>query len=177
MAARLQYRHVQLMRTFSRLYHGRLKPSKSSVPVALASHRDEQVTEIIDVRTPDEFELDHIPGAVNLPVLSNQDRETVGTLYSKDKFSARKLGASIICSNISHHLQHYFDSKPPDYSPLVYCWRGGQRSYSIALVLAQVGFRTFVLEGGYKEYRARTREELKTVPNKFQYKVISGKEF
>lgn len=163
-----------VIRTFSRCYQGRLKPSKSSFPVSLSNHLDGRVTEIIDVRTPNEYEEDHVAGSVNLPILSNEDRVTVGKLYSKDKFSARKLGASIICANISHHLQHYFSSKSDGYSPLVYCWRGGQRSYSLSLVLAQIGYRTFVLDGGYKNYRSNVRETLKTEPEKFQYKVISG---
>lgn len=174
MASRFQHKEVVFLKMFLRCYHGRLPPSKTSIPRTLQGHRDDQVTEVIDVRTPDEFKEDHIPGAINLPVLSNEDRITVGTLYSKDKFAARKLGASIICSNISHHLQNYFYSKSQNYSPLVYCWRGGQRSYSLAIVLTQVGFPTSVLDGGYKGYRSKVREDLKTVPNKFQYKVISG---
>jgi tRNA 2-selenouridine synthase len=131
--------------------------------------------EIIDVRTPAEFEEDHIPGAINLPVLSNDERVTVGTLYSKNQFAARKAGAAIISRNIASHIDSYFQSKSTEYSPLVYCWRGGQRSYSMALVLAQIGFQTFVLDKGYKMYRNTVREELKSLPEDFQYCVISGK--
>lgn len=163
-----------VIKTVSRCYYGRLKPSKSSVPETLSSHLDCRVTEIIDVRTPKEYEEDHIPGSVNLPILTNEERVRVGTLYSTDKFTARKLSAAIISANISHHLQNYFISKTESYSPLLYCWRGGQRSYSLSLVLAQVGFRTFVLDDGYKKYRENVREKLKTEPDRFQYKVISG---
>ena len=170
----IRCREQMLLRTFSRCYHGRLKPLKSSTPKVVSSHIDERVTEIIDVRTPNEYEDDSIPGSVNLPVLSNEERVTVGTLYSRDKFAARKLGASLICANISRHIESYFQSKDENYSPLVYCWRGGQRSHSVSLVLSQIGFKTFVLDGGYKEYRTRMRESLNTTPDQFQYKVISG---
>lgn len=150
------------------------KPSKSSVPEVLSTHRDKRVSEIIDVRTPAEFEEDHIPGSINLPVLSNIERVTVGTLYSKSPFEARKTGAATISRNIANHIDSYFQCKPPEYSPLVYCWRGGQRSYSLALVLAQIGFQTFVLDKGYKQYRNTVKDELKILPEKFQYRVISG---
>ena len=165
---------LQVAQTFLRKYHGRLKPSKSSVPEIISTHIDSRVTEIIDVRTPDEYDKDHIPGSINLPVLNNEERHEVGCLYSKCPFEARKLGASLISKNISGHLTGHFYSKSEDYSPLVYCWRGGQRSYSLGLVLAQIGFQTFCLENGYKQYRTHVRETLDTLPKRFQFKVISG---
>ncbi|WAR22973.1 SELU-like protein [Mya arenaria] len=163
-----------VLKTFLRCYHGRLQPSKSSRPEVIASHKDNRVTEIVDVRTPEEYEEDHIPGSVNLPVLTSLEREEVGLLYSTNRFQARKLGASFISKNISEHIRSFFYSKPDDYSPLVYCWRGGQRSYSLALVLAQIGFDTFTLENGYKQYRQHVRDTVRQIPEDFSYKVISG---
>lgn len=164
---------ISMLKAFLRHYH-RKKPSIQSVPEIISNYRHEQITDIIDVRTPDEFHEDHIPGAVNLPVLSNEERVIVGTEYSKNPFEARKLGASLISKNISEHLKNYFYQKSQDYSPLVYCWRGGQRSYSLGFVLAQINFQTYTLDGGYKRYREMVREELKSLPFKFQYRVISG---
>lgn len=88
-------------------------------------------SEIIDVRSPAEFAEDCIPGAINLPVLSNLERAEVGTIYKQSPFAARKKGAALVTNNLSQHLIDHFESKDKNYHPLVYCWRGGQRSNSM----------------------------------------------
>jgi tRNA 2-selenouridine synthase len=116
---------------------------------------------IIDVRSPAEFAEDHVPGAVNLPVLDNEERATVGTIYVQEsRFLARRVGAAIVARNISRHLETALADKAADFKPLIYCWRGGQRSNSMATVLAQVGWRTIVLTGGYKTYRRWAQKRL-----------------
>ena len=77
---------------------------------------------ILDVRTPAEFKEDRVPGAVNIPVLSDEERVVIGTEYSRNKFEARRHGAALISRNISDHLLHHFADKPPSYRPLIYCW-------------------------------------------------------
>lgn len=110
--------------------------------------------EIIDVRTPAEFALDHLPGAVNLPVLSNNERAVVGTIYVQEsRLKARRVGAALVARNIATHLEGPLKDKPGSYAPLVYCWRGGQRSLAMATVLEQVGWRPTCLAGGYKTWR------------------------
>ncbi|KAL4236955.1 hypothetical protein ACF0H5_005341 [Mactra antiquata] len=146
-------------------------PSKDKLPEKISCFRDDRVTQIIDVRTPAEFVEDHIPGAINLPVLNNDEGAIVGETYSRNHFQARKTGAAIISRHIAEHIDEYKDS---EFSPLIYCWRGGQRSHSMALVLAQIGFMSCVLEGGYKCYRHTVVEELNSLPQKFEFKVISG---
>ncbi|WP_299410006.1 tRNA 2-selenouridine(34) synthase MnmH [Acaryochloris sp. IP29b_bin.148] len=132
-------------------------------------------SEIIDVRSPAEYVEDHLPGAINLPVLSNQERAEVGTIYKQvSAFVARKRGAALVSHNLSYHLNHHFADKPKDYHPLIYCWRGGQRSHSMALVLTQVGWRTTLLGGGYKTYRTYVREQLAQVPYRFSYRILCG---
>lgn len=109
---------------------------------------------IIDVRSPAEFAEDHVPGAVNLPVLSNEERAAVGTVYVQEsRFKARRLGAAMIARNVARHLETVLADKDGAFQPLVYCWRGGQRSNAMAVILDQVGWRTAVLSGGYKTYR------------------------
>jgi len=131
--------------------------------------------EIIDVRTPLEFEEDHIPGAINCPVLSNEERITVGTLYKQvSPFEARKVGAALISRNIATHLETRFHDKPKSWKPLVYCWRGGQRSGAMSIIFAQVGWLTHKLEGGYKAYRRDVLEQFETLPQHFNYKVVCG---
>ncbi|MEM1293878.1 MAG: tRNA 2-selenouridine(34) synthase MnmH [Verrucomicrobiota bacterium] len=114
-----------------------------------------EFSEVIDVRSPSEFAEDHLPGAVNLPVLSNEERAKVGDLYhNQSKFAARRHGASLVSRNISEMLAGHLSEKPGDYHPLIYCWRGGQRSNSLATILAAIGWRVGLLEGGYKSYRS-----------------------
>lgn len=134
----------------------------------------ETYSEIIDVRSPSEFAEDCIPGAINLPVLDDAERALVGTIYKQSPFAARKKGAAIVAKNISQHLSDRFESKDKNYRPLVYCWRGGQRSNSMASVLSQVGWQVTVLEGGYKTYRAYVRQQLEYLPAKFTYKLLCG---
>lgn len=114
----------------------------------------DQFDMVIDVRSPGEFAEDHVPGAVNLPVLDDAERAVVGTTYVQEsRFLARRIGAALVARNVARHLDTALADKPPTFRPLVYCWRGGQRSNAMALILAQVGWRTMVLKGGYKTYR------------------------
>lgn len=131
--------------------------------------------EIIDVRTPAEFAEDHIPGAINCPVLSDEERITVGTLYKQvSPFEARKVGAALIAINIAHHLQTRFHAHPKSWRPLVYCWRGGQRSGAMSIILAQVGWAAHKLEGGYKTYRRDVLDQLETLPQNLKFRVVCG---
>ncbi len=117
--------------------------------------------EIIDVRSPAEYAQDHLPGAVNLPVLSDAERAEVGALYvQRSKFLARRVGAAYVSRNIADHLSGPLAGRQGDYRPMVYCWRGGQRSAAMATVLSQVGWRVGLLHGGYKTYR---REVIRTL--------------
>ena len=130
---------------------------------------------VIDVRSPAEFADDHIPGAVNLPVLTDEERARVGTIYKQvNPFEARKLGAALVSRNIARHLDEHFAGHPNTYHPLVYCWRGGQRSGSLALVLGQIGFRTTVLAGRYKTYRGEVMDGLREVAGRFTFRVLAG---
>ena len=111
-------------------------------------------SDIIDVRSPSEFAEDHIPGAMNLPVLSDTERAEVGTIYVRDsRFKARRLGAALVSANIARHLQTVLADKTSSYRPLLYCWRGGMRSNAMATVLSAIGWRVAVLERGYKAWR------------------------
>ncbi len=134
-----------------------------------------EYTEIIDARTPGEYAEDHIPGAINLPVLDDEERARVGTLHKQaSAFEAKKVGAALVSRHIADHLESYFASKPAGYKPLIYCWRGGNRSGSMAHVLQKVGFKAGQLDGGYKNYRRAVLAELDTLPAQFSFRVICG---
>ena len=128
----------------------------------------------MDVRSPSEYAEDHIPGAINCPVLDDAERVRVGTLYQQSPFEAKKIGAALIARNIAHHLEERWLDKPKTWRPLVYCWRGGQRSAAMTHILRQVGFAADRLDGGYKSYRQHVREQLLALPAKFSYRVLCG---
>jgi len=131
---------------------------------------------IIDVRTPAEFALDHLPGAINCPVLSNQERVIVGTLYKQvSPFAARQRGAQFISRNIAQHLEKQFEGKPKDWQPLIYCWRGGMRSGAMVHILRQVGWSAAQLHGGYQAFRRHVVIELEKRAPQFRYIVLCGK--
>lgn len=131
--------------------------------------------DIIDVRTPAEFAEDHIPGAINCPVLSDEERITVGTLYKQvSPFEARKVGAALVAKNIAEHLQTRFRAYPKSWRPLIYCWRGGQRSGAMCIILAQVGWAAHKLEGGYKAYRRDVLNKLDALPQGLALRMICG---
>ncbi|WP_291077748.1 tRNA 2-selenouridine(34) synthase MnmH [Hyphomonas sp.] len=109
---------------------------------------------IIDVRSPAEFEDDHMPGAINLPVLSNAERARVGTIYKQESpFRANRIGGALVARNIAHHLETALADQPKSWRPLVYCWRGGMRSNAMATILSSVGWPSGVVKGGYKTWR------------------------
>jgi tRNA 2-selenouridine synthase len=137
-------------------------------PAELARH-----PERIDVRTPAEFAEDHVPGALNCPVLTNDERTEVGTLHASSPFEARKLGAALISRNVAGIVER-FRGQPREWAPLVYCWRGGQRSRALAHVMNEIGWRAAQLEGGYRAYRRHVIAELERVPALFAYRVICG---
>ena len=131
---------------------------------------------IIDVRSPSEFEEDHIVGAINCPVLSDLEREKVGTIYKREStFKAKIIGSSLTARNIAKHIEERFLEYKGSWQPLVYCWRGGQRSKAFAIILSEVGWRTQQLEGGYKEYRNHVLEFMDTIGSKLKIILISGK--
>ena len=130
---------------------------------------------IVDVRSPSEFAEDHLPGAINCPVLDDEQRHRIGTLYKQvNAFEAKKVGAALVARNIGTQIEALFLDKPRDWKPLVYCWRGGNRSGAMAHILARIGWHAVQLDGGYKEFRRHVNAALTTLPARFRYRVICG---
>jgi tRNA 2-selenouridine synthase len=130
---------------------------------------------VIDVRSPAEYAEDHLPGASSCPVLDDEERVRVGTLYKRvSPFQARKLGAALVARNIARHLETAFSAMERDWRPLVYCWRGGKRSAAMAHVLREVGWHARTLEGGYRAYRRHVVERLAELPSTRTFRVIHG---
>src|SRR5258708_5435095 len=130
---------------------------------------------IIDARTPAEYALDHIPGAVSAPVLDDAQRAEVGTLYKQaSAFEAKKLGGALVAENVARHVAQLFSTKDKAWRPLVYCWRGGKRSGAMAHILREIGWPAETLEGGYRAYRRWVVEALATVPAEIDFIVVHG---
>jgi tRNA 2-selenouridine synthase len=130
---------------------------------------------VIDVRSPAEFAEDRLPGAVNMPVLDDAERAQVGTLYTQvSPFEARKVGAALVARRIAEHLEGVMRDKPRRWRPLVYCWRGGQRSGSFVTWLRMIGWDARQLEGGYQTWRRDVIARLAALPPTLHFQVITG---
>jgi tRNA 2-selenouridine synthase len=149
--------------------------SLQAIPADDAIARLAEFDAVIDARTESEYAEDRLPGAVNWPSLNDEERKIVGTLYKQvNPFEARKRGAALVAANISRHIERSVMDKPKGWRPLVYCWRGGQRSGALALVLGQIGFRVHVVEGGYKAFRGAVLAQLPALAASLHYRVVCG---
>lgn len=130
---------------------------------------------IIDVRSPGEFAQDHLPGAINLPVLEDAQRAVVGTEYVQgSKFRARRMGAAMVARNIADHLEGTLADRDGSFRPLVHCWRGGHRSGAMAAVMDQVGWTVTVLDGGYQTWRRAVAAALYDTPLAHRLVLLDG---
>jgi tRNA 2-selenouridine synthase len=130
---------------------------------------------IIDARTPAEFALDHIPGAINCPVLSDDERRIVGTLYKQQgAFEARRVGGGMVAANLARHLATTMADRPANWKPIVYCWRGGLRSGSMVQWLRLVGWDARQLGGGYKTFRRHVITTIETIAPRLDLRVLCG---
>jgi tRNA 2-selenouridine synthase len=141
----------------------------------LSRERLEGFDAIIDVRSPSEFAEDHLPGAINLPVLDDEERADIGTQYKQiSNFDARKHGAALVAKNIARHIDTVLEDRPASFRPLIYCWRGGMRSESMALVLSSIGWKVTVLKGGYRTWRRSVVEALEHSIAPFPLVLLDG---
>jgi tRNA 2-selenouridine synthase len=139
-----------------------------------AMARLDEYDAIIDVRSPSEFAEDHLPGAINLPVLDDEERAEVGTIYKQvNPFEAKKIGAALVSKNVGRHIAEHLTRLPREWKPLVYCWRGGNRSGSMAHILAKIGWPVEQLDGGYKSYRIQVNADL-SQPPQARFRVVCG---
>jgi len=129
---------------------------------------------VIDARSQREYTEDHVPSAVNLPVVDNEEYAEVGTTHRTDKHRAYLIGVSYALKNISHAIDGLVAGHPKDARMLVYCFRGGKRSKLWFDALSTIGYRVDRLPGGWKAYRAWVRDQLTELPRTFRYHVLCG---
>jgi tRNA 2-selenouridine synthase len=127
---------------------------------------------VFDVRSPKEFLAGHIPGAINLPLLNDDERHEVGITYKKEGHEAAvRLGYRLV----GHKFIDYIEAAramAKDNTVCLYCWRGGMRSNTMAWLLTSVGLKVYLLEGGYKQFRNWCLHQFE---HKWPLMVISGK--
>lgn len=129
---------------------------------------------IIDARSPREYAEDHIPGALNWPVVFDEEYAEVGTLHRTDRMAAYQLGVRYALTNMSKRIEQDLKDYRFDSKILVYCFRGGKRSRLWLNSLDIIGYRVEVLKGGWKAYRHTVNEALASVPTRYRYNVLSG---
>jgi len=146
-----------------------------TLPASDALTRLAEFDTVIDARTEDEHALDHVPGAINWPTLNNAERITIGTMYKQvNAFEAKKRGAALSARNIAAHIERDVLDKPRQWKPLVYCWRGGNRSGALATILGAIGFQVTLVEGGYKAWRAALVDDIPRLAQRLNYRVVCG---
>jgi len=178
-SATAERRHA--LRTIARAKHVYPDDYHDMGPRIRTQHLDDasfdvsQFDFVCDVRSPSEYADDHVPGAISTPVLDDRERELVGTMYKQvDPFEAKKVGAALVAKNLGKIIDEYFLRCGKETKILIYCWRGGERSLSLAHVLSRIGFDVHFAPGGYKRYRAGVMEFLRGM-NTFRYHVVAGK--
>lgn len=107
----------------------------------------------VDLRSPKEYQEDHLPGAVNLPLLDDKERHVVGTAYAQDgSDKAKELGLEFVAPKLPGlvgQIRQLGQNKPV----VIYCWRGGLRSLAMGRVLELMNVPNYRLQGGYKAFR------------------------
>lgn len=129
---------------------------------------------VIDARSQHEYLEDHLPGAVNLPVVNDLEYAEVGTKHKQDTHAAYLVGVEYSLLNIAKQLRPLIANYTPADRMLVYCFRGGKRSKLWADTLRTIGFNVDVLPGGWQAYRRWVRAGLETLPPVLDYRVLSG---
>ena len=149
--------------------------SLTTLSAVEALNRLNEFDAIIDARSPGEFALDHLPNAVNWPSLNDDERIAIGTMYKQvNAFEAKKRGAALVARNAAHHIETHLLDAPKAWRPLLYCWRGGNRSGAQATILSAIGFHVTLLEGGYKAFRAALLTHIPEQVARLKWRVIAG---
>jgi len=119
---------------------------------------------IIDIRSPIEFNDGAIPGAINVPLFTDEERQVIGTLYKQEgPANAKWKAMEVVSPKIPELLQTIKKFVSNDSELIIHCWRGGMRSKAVVTFLEFAGIYAYRLVGGYKEYRHYILEQLPTM--------------
>ena len=148
--------------------------SRMVSPLQIGVREFAEYSLVIDARSPHEYAEDHLPGAINLPVVDDAQYAEVGTRHKSDKHGAYLIGVEYSLRNIADQIKPLISRYGEAERFLVYCFRGGKRSRLWADNLRTIGFQVDVLAGGWKRYRQWVREALEELPPAFTYRVLAG---
>ena len=130
---------------------------------------------IVDVRSPCEFVGEFIPGAVNIPLLSDEERAEVGKVYKEQgEFRARRLALGVVAPRIPEIVDKIIASKKENHTLVVHCWRGGMRSEAVVSFLSLMGVDCWRLTGGYKAWRRCVMDDFEADRYPFRVVVVDG---
>lgn len=130
---------------------------------------------LIDVRSPLEFETDHIFGAINIPILDNDERAIIGTLYkNKGKEEAVETGLEYVAPKLNDLFKRIKKLKEEHQNVIIYCFRGGMRSSAVVDFINSCGIEVIKLDGGYKNYRTHVISTLENLKDDFEFVVLHG---
>lgn len=137
--------------------------------------RKEKPLAIVDVRSPSEFAESNIPGSVNIPIFTDEERAEIGTIYRKvSPDAAKEKGLEIVSAKLPNFIKEF--ANLPEEEKVVYCWRGGMRSKTSATLIDLMGINAKRLIGGIRGYRTWVVEKLEELATEFKPKalVING---
>ncbi len=141
--------------------------------ISVQQYLDSSDMPLIDVRSPSEYQSGHIPRAINIPLLSDEDRAKVGISYKHNgKKQAMLVGLSLVGPKLRSIVEKV-SAESNSQNLILHCWRGGQRSKNMAWLLQTAGFQISLLENGYKAYRNYIHEYFETTA--FRFVVLGGK--
>lgn len=130
---------------------------------------------LVDVRSPSEYAEDHIPEAVNIPLLNDEERKKVGICYKHDgPKEARILGVDIVSPKLPHFIRQFLDIRKNNKMTVAYCWRGGLRSNSAAGLVRIAGLQVYTIKGGWKEYRRHVSGFMEDFPANYRFMNFYG---
>ncbi|HHX51780.1 MAG TPA: tRNA 2-selenouridine(34) synthase MnmH [Clostridia bacterium] len=128
----------------------------------------------VDLRSPGEYTVDTIPGAFNLPLLNDEERKIVGTIYNEQgPYQAREAGLGIVAPKLPD-LVRQLERIKIHHDLIIFCWRGGLRSKSVAQLLDLMGIFAYRLKGGYKAYRRHINTFFNEVQLQQIFVVLDG---
>ena len=131
---------------------------------------------LVDIRSPQEFEEFHIPGAVNVPLFDNEEKRLIGYVYrNRGVEKAKELGEEIAKRKLEEFYRTFKELKEKYENVIVYCWRGGMRSQGMCEAMSSMGLDLFRLRGGYRAYRQFILKDMERIMEDIRFLVLTGK--
>lgn len=131
---------------------------------------------LVDVRSPKEYEEYTIPGSVNIPLFTNEERKEIGTVYINESVEkAKKMGIEAVSKKLPQIFDDIMELHKNNRNLVFFCARGGMRSSSITALVNSLGISAYKIKGGYKGYREFINNEMNTINSEIKYIVVHGK--